>query len=298
MDVTNQTALRDGRLEAMGDVPGICELSLTRAVVQYRDVHELDTPGGRIEDIGLALVLDGHYAASSESVDLGSGQIKTLDLSTELVVLDWVYDPTLEHVNALVSAAASTGRAGPLQQYAFRLGLRLLERVGFGPLSRPTFLRIGFRDICRDFDLHEGTSIRYVLGPGRLVRAHLDYDAAALLFRTAFQHPDAELEHALLGAFPHADLRRLVPTDVNGSLAYQVRFSLPETLGEARTELHAMRRGLASLMARFEPQRFQEIGSLTDTFGARETLASLSEREPRVRPVRIMATAAGSGAVH
>ena len=41
----------------MGDVPGICELPLTRAIVQYRDVHEMDTPGGRIEDIGLALDL-------------------------------------------------------------------------------------------------------------------------------------------------------------------------------------------------------------------------------------------------
>lgn len=294
----NQSVLSDARLEAMGDVPGVCELSLTRAVVQYRDVHELDTPGGRIEDIGLALVLDGRYASSCEAIDLGSGQIKTLDLSTELVVLDWVYEPTLEHVNAMVSAAASTRDSQSLQQYGFRLGLRLLERVGFGPLTRPTFLRIGFRDICLDFDLHEGTSIRYVLGPGRLTRAHLDYDAAALLFRTALQEPDAELEHGLLESFLSAEVRRLVPTAVNESLAYQVRFSLPETLDEARTTLRAMRRGLASLMVRFEPERFQEIGSLTDTFGERETLASLSQREPRVRPVRIMAPAVGSSAVH
>ncbi len=294
----NQSALTDARLEAMGDVPGICELSLTRAVVQYRDVHELDTPGGRIEDIGLALVLEGRYAASSEAVDLGSGQLKTLDLSTELVVLDWVYDPTLAHVNALVSAAAATRETDPLRQYAFRLGLRVLERVGFGPLSRPTFLRIGFRDICRDFDLHEGTSIRYVLGPGRLARAHLDYDAAALLFRTALQAPDAELEHALLDAFLHAEVRRLVPATLNESLAYQVRFPLPETLDDARTELRAMRSGLAALMARFEPERFQEIGSLTHTFGARETLAGLSDREPRVRPVKIMAPAVASSVVH
>jgi hypothetical protein len=49
----------DARPEAMGDVPGICELSLTRAIVQYRDVHEMDTPGGRIEDIGLAMVVEG-----------------------------------------------------------------------------------------------------------------------------------------------------------------------------------------------------------------------------------------------
>src|SRR5688572_31641268 len=66
----------DARPEAMGDVPGICELSLTRAIIQYRDVHEMDTPGGRIEDIGLALVVEGRYAATAEAVDLGSGQVK------------------------------------------------------------------------------------------------------------------------------------------------------------------------------------------------------------------------------
>ena len=73
------------RPEAMGDVPGICEIPLTRAVVQYRDGHEMDAPGGRIEDVGLALVIEGRYAAAAEAIDLGSGSLKVLDLSTELV---------------------------------------------------------------------------------------------------------------------------------------------------------------------------------------------------------------------
>jgi len=98
----------DARPEAMGDVPGICELPLTRAVVQYRDVHEMDTPGGRIEDIGLALVVEGKYASTAEALDLGSGKVKVLDLSTELVLLDWVYEPTLEHVTELITASAAT----------------------------------------------------------------------------------------------------------------------------------------------------------------------------------------------
>ena len=80
----------DRRPEAMADVPGVCELPLTRAVVQYRDVHEIDMDGGRIQDIGLALVLEGRYASASEVVDLGSADVKLLDLSSELVVLDWV----------------------------------------------------------------------------------------------------------------------------------------------------------------------------------------------------------------
>lgn len=288
----------DIRPEAMGDVPGVCELPLTRAVVQYRDVHEMDAPGGRIEDIGLALVVEGRYAASAECVDLGSGQVKVLDLSTELVVLDWVYEPTLDHVAGLLTAAASTGETAPLRSYAFRLGLRVLERVGFGPLTRPSFLRIGFRDICRDLDLHEGTSIRFVLGPGRLTRAHLDYDLCALIFRTAFHEPDPGLEHALADAFPGGDLRRLVSRVETDPLHYQVRFPLPQHLGEARTALAMMRRGLAALMARFEPDRFRTVDGLMDTFGARETLAALRLRDPDRRAVPVLPTAPISATVH
>lgn len=285
--------------EAMGDVPGVCELPLTRAVVQYRDVHEMDTPGGRIEDIGLALVVEGRYPSSAESVDLGSGQLKVLDLSTELVVLDWVYEPTLDHMNALIRAAAADPEATQVvRRYGLRLGLRILERVGFGPLTRPTFLRVGFRDVCRDLDLHEGTSIRIVMGPGRLTRVHLDYDLCALVFRTAFQAPDAQLEHALLDAFPTGELRRLVPLAPTDALGYQVRLAFPETLTEARQDLAAMRRGLAALVARFEPERFRALDRLLSTFGARETLGGLHVRDPGVHPVRITPSAAGSVAVH
>jgi len=288
----------DARPEAMGDVPGVCELPLTRAVVQYRDLHEMDTPGGRIEDIGLALVVEGRYAATSEVVDLGSGRVKVLDLSTELVVLDWVYEPTVEHVSELITASAATDDADSLRRYGSTLGLRVLERVGFGPLSRPTFLRVGYRDICRDLDLHEGTSIRFVLGPGRLTRAALDYDACALVFRTAFREPDAQLEHALAEAFPDAELRREEPVRDSDSIAYHVRFTLPLTLVEARQALAGMRRGLAALMARFEPARYASLEAMLDTFGARETLAGLHIHEPLAHIVRIPPPISGSHVVH
>jgi len=292
----NTTA--DAHLEAMGDVPGVCELPLTRAVVQYRDVHEMDSPGGRIEDIGLALVVEGRYAATSEVIDLGSGRLKVLDLSTELVVLDWVYDPTVEHVAELITAAASTREEEPLQRYGFRLGLRILERIGFGPLTRPTFLRVGFRDICRDLDLHEGTSIRFVLGPGRLTRAYLDYDACALAFRTVFREPDPQLEHALAEAFPAAALRREEPVGDADSITYHVRLPLPTTLAEARTVLASMRRGLAAMMARFEPDRFAPLERVLETFGARETLAGLHIHEPLTQVVHVPPPIAGSHVVH
>jgi hypothetical protein len=282
----------------MGDVPGVCELPLTRAVVQYRDVHEMDAPGGRIEDVGLALVLEGRYAATSEAIDLGSGRVKVLDLSTELVVLDWVYGPTLDHVGELVTAAASTDDHEPLRRYVFQLGLRVLERVGFGPLTRPSLLRIGYRDICRDLDLHEGTSIRFVLGEGRLTRASLDYDACALDFRTAFHDPDAQLERALSESFPSAVLRRLEPVRRSDAISYQVRFALPTSLGETREVLARMRRGLASMMARFEPRRFAALEDVLDTFGVRETLAGLHVHEPLANVVDVHSPLASAHVVH
>jgi hypothetical protein len=280
----------DRRPEAMADVPGVCELPLTRAVVQYRDVHEIDMDGGRIQDIGLALVLEGRYASAAEAVDLGSADVKLLDLSSELVVLDWVYDPTLEHVASLIADAARgiAGQREELARFSFRLALRLLERVGFGPLTRPTLLRIGFRDICRDLDLHEGTSVRIVAGPGRVVRAQLDYDGNALFFRTAADRPDAELEAALLEAFPHADARRLLSSPA-GMTGYQVRLPLPLTLDEARATLAGIRSGLGHLIARFEPERYRGMLPLLATFGNRETLAQLHvpgarERYAAIRP--------------
>ena len=286
------------RPEAMGDVPGICELPLTRAVVQYRDVHEMDTPGGRIEDVGLALVVDGRFAATSEAIDLGSGHFKVLDLSTELVVLDWVYEPTLNHVTELITAAAATGEHEELEQYAARLGLRILERIGFGPLTRATFLRVGYRDICRDLDLHEGTSIRFVLGRGRVTRVHLDYDVCALVFRTAFREADAPLEHALSEAFPSAELRREEPASEADAITYSVRFPLPTSLTEARSALALMRRGLIAMMARFEPARFRSLETLLDTFGARETLRGLRVHERRINVVPVPPPIAGSHVVH
>jgi hypothetical protein len=282
----------------MGDVPGICELPLTRAVVQYRDVHEMDTLGGRIEDIGLALVVEGRYASTAQALDLGSGKIKVLDLSTELVVLDWVYEPTLEHVTELITASAATQDASSLRKYGFQLGLRVLERIGFGPLTRPTFLRVGYRDICRDLDLHEGTSIRIVLGPGRLTRAHLDYDTCALVFRTAFDEPDAPLEHALSKAFPAGELLRSEPIGSAEAIEYQVRFPLPTALGEARECLGRMRRGLAALLARFDPERFASLARVMDTFGVRETLGSVRIHESRHHVVPVPAPFAGSHVVH
>jgi hypothetical protein len=274
------TAQLDPRPEAMSDVPGVCELPLTRALVQYRDIHELEVAGGRIQDIGLALVLEGRYASASEVLDLGSADLKILDLSAELVVLDWAYEPTLDHTRGLVREAAATGDRRALERFCFRLALRVLERLGYGALTRPTLMRIGFRDICRDLDLHEGTSVRIVMTSGHLVRAHFDYDGNALVFRTATSERDSRLERALEECFPSGDVRRLVPPSELATGGYQVRFSLPLSLDEARLELGRLREGLVNLIGRFEPERKLTVDRITEAFGRRETLAQIHLRPP------------------
>ena len=189
------TITTESRPEAMADVPGICELPLTRAVVQYRDVHELYRRGGRIREIGLAVVVAGRFASSVRAMDLGSAEVKYLNLASELVILDWVYDPTLAHLRTLANAGGGAKTAGyprpsgDLRRYCFDLALRVLERRGFSPLTRPTLLRIGFRDICKDLDMHESTAVRIVTGAGEVTRVYLDYDANALVFRRTGARP-------------------------------------------------------------------------------------------------------------
>jgi len=292
----NLIPFQESRPEAMADVPGACELPLTRAVVQYRDVHEVDTPGGRIQDIGLALVLEGRFASSSEVVDLGSGHLKTLDLSQELVVLDWVYEPTLEHVTALVRKAAEEGARGELERFCFQVGLQMLERVGFSPLTRPSLLRLGFRDVCRDLDLHDGTSVRIMLGGGRMCRVHMDYEGNALVVRTPTALRDGALEEGLVAAFPEADIRRIVPASAAAVGGYQIRFSLPQCLDELREEMAEVRGGLLRLLSRFEPTRIRELEALLGTFGERETLARLrpGRGEPRAERVPVQGPRAGT----
>lgn len=295
--VTRLGAKGAARPEAMADVPGVCELPLTRAVVQYRDRHQLGPSGGRIEDVGLALVLEGRYASSAEAIDLGSADVKRLDLSTELVVLDWVYPPTLQHVTRLLGARSTGDERRPgeaLEPYCFDLVRQVLGRVGFGPLTRPTLLRIGFRDVCRDLDLHEGTSVRFVRDGGRIVRAHLDYDACALNFRTSGLEPDPELERMLADAFPGRDVRRLEPGDDAAAISYQVRFPLPLSLAETRRAVDAVRRGLAHLLARFEPRRYRATEDVLDVLGTRRTLAGLHLEDPGPRSVRLGESGSGS----
>lgn len=299
-----RTAARSStRPDAMADVPGVCELALTGAVVRYGDRHRIRDAGGRIRSIGLALVLEGEYAASSEVLDLGSGDVEIVDLGSELVILDWVYEPTLDHVRRLLRRSVSADAGGDveagteLERYCFRLALTVLERLGFTPLTRPTLLRIGFRDISRDLDLHDLTSVRVVAGR-RTARIHLDYEGNALLVDLAGSGAEPELERGLERAFPSRDLRRTRTPE--GSARYQVRFPLAHTFGELREELAEIREGLLQLIASFEPERRRSLDRSTETFGVRSTLDRLSIREPddEARPLTAAPGGVGSTLVH
>lgn len=283
------------RPEAMGDVPGVCALPLTRAIVQYRDVHEMDLAAGRPADIGMGLVMDGRYASEAEVVDLGSGRLKVLDLSRELVILDWAYEPTHEHLQSLLD---DEGDGKEARRYGFRMAMGVLARLGFGPLTRPVLLRIGYRDLCRDLDTHEETSIRIVVGPGRVVRAHLDYDDCALVFRTALHSPDRGFERALMDAFPRAAVRRIDPAGREASLRYRVPFDLPRSIGDVRSVVTEIREGLTRLTAEFEPDRYRTLSGLVSTFGARETLSSLEATEVGARDFAAPASPFVSAALH
>ena len=282
-------ALR-ARPEALADVPGIGDLPLSRAIIQYRASHRIESTGGRIDDIGLGLVLDGEYAASAEVLELGSAEVRHLDLSAELVIVDWVYEPTLDHVRLLLrsprdlSLASGEVVSGPLRQYCQAITVSVLRRAGFTALTRPTFLRLGFRDVVRDLDLNERTAARIALGAGDLATFHFRYDDAVLCIERARMEPDAEFERLLLEAFPAADSHRVPHHD---RLGYDLRFPLPLSLADVRTLMDQVRHGLLLLYARYEPERYQIVQRALDVFGPANTLDQLERWEPPVYDVRL-----------
>ena len=265
----------------LDDLPAVGELPLARAIVQYRDSQELYNRGGGIHDIGLAAVTEGRAETVVRALDLGSAGAKYLNLSSELVILDWVYDATLARLGAMAAAARAGGAgdtrpAAELRRYCFGLALRVLSRSGFTPLTRPTLLRIGFRDICKDLDLHESTTVRIVTAPGELTRVSLDYDANALLLEPVGRWPCPATEEAIGEVFGESRLRAAAARGPGDARAYEVRFGVPVTFEEVRASLAAMRSGLGLLAARFEPDLHRSVRRLVSTFGERRTLDRIS----------------------
>lgn len=283
------------RLDTLTEFPGAGELSLTRAIVQYREAQAVDGAGEGIDDIGVALVVDGDYAAAAEALDLGSGRIRHLDLATEVVILDWVYASTLDYVRILLRtpgtlfATPAADPASPLRRYGQDIALGVLARIGFGALTRPTFLRIGFRDILRDLDPNEHPAVRVAAGPDDRIEVRMDCDNNGLLVWRRRPAGDAELKRLLLALFPTADVRRLAP---EAHARFQLRFPLPYTFQDARDLLRDLRDGILGLFANFEPERHRATRHALDVFGPRDTLSRLGRR-PVEPPARVFAPAAG-----
>ena len=293
------SGLPASRPEAMADVPAVCEVPLTRAVVQYGEAQVRSGPGGSGNDLGLALVLDGSVASRAVCVDLGSGAVRTLDLATQLVVMDWVYPPTLSWVRDLLSPTpGGAGPGGALTRYCGEILHAVLGRAGFGPMARPTLLRMGFRDIARDLDPHEDAAVRILLGPARVARIRFDADHVRLVIATGSSDRDASFESALAEAFPLFELRRLVPSAAEGTLSYLVLLPVPGAPSELRNLLDRVRRGIARIMARFESDRLSGIETQLSTFGVRDSLARLDLRDPRGRSEPVGRGFPASGSLH
>jgi hypothetical protein len=270
---------------------GTCEISLRRAVVPYRDPSELALPGGRIGDLGLGLVLENSDASRSRVLDLGSGEVRFPDLSGPLVLLGWIFPRLFRDLTHRLEEPVEAREVARLTR---PVALRLVAEAGFTPLTRPLHLRIGFRDLCQDLDLHDETAIRLSPPGAGPVRCHLDYDESVLVFRSGRIGPLPELDEALGDAFPSRRLLRRIRDHGPRTQEYHLVLPVARSLSEVRHEMGRLRRGFLHLLARFESDRYRALREATAAFGERDSLAPLAAgspgdggvRDERVRPTR------------
>ncbi len=268
-------------LRPSGAMPG---LSLTGAVVRTPELRAW-TAGRNASELGIGVVLDGRIPSAADVIDLGSGAVRPTDVSQRVVVLDWIPIRTLSGLRRLVDSGDAGGadEGAAVREVTFAIALRILRSVGFHPLTRPTLIRVGFRDLCRDLDPHEGQAIRVRMREGRVVRIHLDCENVSLILRTGSSRPDPQLEESLLEAFPSTTARRFIPFAPAGSIAYRVSLPSPASLVEVQETLDSIRSGILEILARFEPERWETVNKLLETFGHRATLAQLLGRDREAR---------------
>lgn len=287
------------RFDTLAEFPGGGDLSLTRAIVLYREDQAVDGIDPGIDDLGLALALDGEYAAATEALDLGSGRLRHLDLSTEVVVLDWLYASTLDYVRLLLHSDPAPhrldGASSPLRRFCTEIAHGVLGRVGFGPLTRTPLLRIGFRDIVRDLDPNERPVIRIAAGSTGYFEVAFDAAHNALAIAGPLADGDLELERLLAAAFPGAATQHV---GADARPRYRLRFPLPVTCAEAADLLTTIRHGVLALIARFEPDRHGALQHALQVFGPRDTLTPIAGASPRAsRAPYVLASPAAAVAV-
>lgn len=287
-------------LESDSSLTGTFQVSLSRAVLPYRDRGDRDLPGGRIGDIGLGVVVDGDDPARADVLDLGSARMRVVDLTGPLVVLGWLYPSGLRRLKRVVEGVG-VDEMDRARAFTFSMALRALNAAGFGPLTRPTILRIAFRDVCQDFDLHEGTAVRLILPGGGVARIHLDYETVTLVARTGKTTRDRDLESVLVEAFGAKELLRGSIQDPATAQAYHVPLPIPRGLADTRRLVEKLRKGFGALLAHFEPDRHKSLSDLMQTLGERDSLRSLhaAAESPRLETVFPRArSSSGANEVH
>jgi hypothetical protein len=286
--------------DAAAALTGTFQVSLTRAVLPYGDGRNHVPSGGRLRDIGLGVVVDGSDPARADVIDLGSADMRVVDLTGPLVVLGWLYPSGLRSLHRVVEGAGPE-ELDRAKAFTFNMALRVLSSSGFSPLTRPTVLRIGFRDLCEDLDLHEGTAVRLLLPSGGVARVHLDYETVTLVTRAGGSLPNRELESALVDVFGGRELLRGSLQDPVSAQEYHLPFPIPRSLTDTRQLLDRMRRGFLNLLAKFEPERYHSLRDLTGALGERDSLHSLKDRHstPRMETViSVSAPAPGISGIH
>lgn len=277
------------------------QLTLTRAVIRYEPEGIRGRPGGLLEDLGLGVVLSESVDGSRNILDLGSGRRSTLVLQGPLVVLGWLFSATLQRI-----LNEEEDREEVLRRITVPLALRVLGDAGFNAQTRSVILRLGFRDLVRDLDPHEGAAVRFLIPGGGVARLHLDYDHATVVVRSADPPVSDLLVTSIEGAFPDVGILHGSATDGSGARICRLPFRLPEDLGAARALLARIRRGSLHLLARFEPERHLALQDQLKVFGARDSLGLLapnadpddlpaqSPSHPKTRPPAPRGTAGAS----
>ncbi len=258
---------------------GACEISLERAILRYRPPSG-SAPSQGAEDLGLGVVLTASPGGEGRILDLGSGEVRLFNPDGPVVLLGWVLASAVERIRSNLDQDPQSVR-----RMGFAMALKVLNRTGFGALTRPLLLRLGFRDIVQDIDPHEGAAIRVEVPGHGVISLLLDADSAAVLVDVPWDHPSPALEEALAMAFHSGDrswvdgerisLSRAV--DVSGRQRYRLDLPVPDSVTETRELLARVRAGGMSLVSLFEPERHGAVAERVHVFGARDSLRQVRE---------------------
>lgn len=257
------------RPEGLADVPGASKMEFTGAVVRLAGTAASESGRDSSLGLGLGVVLDGKRPSRAAVLDLGDGTVREVDLTREVVVLDWIYDTTLAHLGTLLEGEPDGGR-----RYASQVATEVMKRLGYTPLTRPVFLRMGFRDICQDLDPHEAAGVRIRHPAGGLVRVELDCDGSCLRVEVPEPQHVNDVTEALASALPLRESQRVMGSAAEGApTLLRIRFPLPLSLQEACGLMDELRDGMQRLVQRLEPERARAIQLSISAFGIRESLS-------------------------